>query len=229
MQANVQNPQQSHSLYVALMAHATGLPNRHAASSIPKHESACASRFPHPNPPPEGEGTNESLREFHVNDELFAQMIASQMAGAGALPPGLGLSNAEFSALLARHYPGIKLAMNVEAVIADPRALERDDVLALLLESRAGNDPSERWMAGIVTAACMDHDHLWQDLGLWSREYLSRLMTENFPELAAKNVHDMKWKKFLYKQLCEREGINACRAPSCEYCVDYLKCFGPEE
>ena len=23
-------------------------------------------RFPHPNPPPEGEGTNESLGEFHV-------------------------------------------------------------------------------------------------------------------------------------------------------------------
>jgi len=22
--------------------------------------------FPHPNPPPEGEGANESLREFHV-------------------------------------------------------------------------------------------------------------------------------------------------------------------
>jgi len=65
--------------------------------------------------------------------------------------------------------------------------------------------------------------------GLWSRDHLSRLMTQNFPALAAKNEHDMKWKKFLYKQLCEREGINACRAPSCEYCTDYLKCFGPED
>ncbi|MCX7192634.1 MAG: nitrogen fixation protein NifQ [Proteobacteria bacterium] len=162
-------------------------------------------------------------------DELFAQMITAQMIHIGALPPGLGLSNMEFSALLARHYPGVKLAVNFKAVIADPRALERDDVLALLLEYRAGKDRSEQWMAEIVTTACMDHDHLWQDLGLWSREYLSRLMTENFPKLAAKNTHDMKWKKFLYKQLCEREGINACRAPSCEYCVDYLKCFGPED
>ncbi len=25
-----------------------------------------AARFPHPNPPPEGEGANESLRDFHV-------------------------------------------------------------------------------------------------------------------------------------------------------------------
>lgn len=163
------------------------------------------------------------------NDELFAQMIASQMADVGALPPGLGLNEAEFSALLARHYPGIKLVADCEQNIADPRALERDDVLALLLEHRVGNNMSEQWMAQIVTSACMASDHLWQDLGLWSRDHLSRLMTQNFPSLAAKNVHDMKWKKFLYKQLCEREGINACRAPSCEYCVDYLKCFGPED
>jgi nitrogen fixation protein NifQ len=113
--------------------------------------------------------------------------------------------------------------------LADPRTLERDDVLALLLEHRAYKHMSEEWMAEIVTTACMGGDHLWQDLGLRSREYLSRLMTENFPSLAGKNVHDMKWKKFLYKQLCEKEGINTCRAPTCEYCVDYLTCFGPED
>jgi nitrogen fixation protein NifQ len=163
------------------------------------------------------------------NDVLFAQMIASQIAGVGALPHGLGLNEADFSELLARHFSGVELVIHCEKNIADPRALERDDVLALLLEHRAYNNMSEQWMAEIVTTACMASDHLWQDLGLWSRDYLSRLMTQNFPALAAKNIHDMKWKKFIYKQLCEREGINACRAPSCEYCVDYLKCFGPED
>lgn len=163
------------------------------------------------------------------NDEIFAQMIASQVGGAGALPPGLGLSEKDFSELLAYHFPRVELVIrNVEAV-DDPRALERDDVLGLLLEHRANRNMSEQWMAEIVTSACMARDHLWQDLGLWSRDYLSRLMKQNFPALAAKNVHDMKWKKFLYKQLCEQEGINACRAPSCEYCADYLNCFGPEE
>jgi nitrogen fixation protein NifQ len=163
------------------------------------------------------------------NDELFAQMISSQVDGIGALPPGLGLNEKDFSALLTNHFPGVELEISHAENIADPRALERDDVLGLLLEHRAHRNMSEQWMAEIVTAACMANDHLWQDLGLWSREYLSRLMRQNFPSLAAKNVHDMKWKKFLYKQLCEQEGINACRAPSCEYCTDYLKCFGPEE
>jgi nitrogen fixation protein NifQ len=151
------------------------------------------------------------------------------MGGSGALPPGLGLGEAEFAALLSRHFPGMRLVVRHAQQVTDPRALERDDVLALLLEHRAFRDGSEEWMAEIVTAACMASDHLWRDLGLWSREHLSRLMTQNFPTLAVRNAHDMKWKKFIYKQLCEKEGINACRAPSCEYCVDYLTCFGPEE
>jgi nitrogen fixation protein NifQ len=84
-------------------------------------------------------------------------------------------------------------------------------------------------MAGILVAACLGNDHLWQDLGLWSRRELSELMQRNFPELAARNDRDMKWKKFLYKQLCETEGIYTCRAPSCQECSDYEECFGPEE
>jgi nitrogen fixation protein NifQ len=163
------------------------------------------------------------------NDELYAQMIASQIGGAGALPPGLGLDEKTFSELLAAHFPKVELVIRHSEENTDPRELERDDVLGLLLEHRANRNMSEQWMAEIVTAACMANDHLWQDLGLWSRDYLSRLMTQNFPALAAKNVHDMKWKKFIYKQLCEQEGINACRSPSCEYCADYLNCFGPEE
>ncbi len=209
------------------------------------HTQKSPGQPPLPGPLPHaGEGDKVSLRENHdsglyvelmahaaglPNDELFAQMITGQATRTGALPPGLGLKPAEFSTLLARHYPGIKLAVNFRTIATDPRAIERDDVLALLRDSLTGKDRSEQWMAEIVTTACMASDHLWQDLGLWSRDDLSRLMTENFPFLAAKNIHDMKWKKFLYKQLCEREGINACRAPSCEYCADYLKCFGPEE
>ena len=75
----------------------------------------------------------------------------------------------------------------------------------------------------------MASDHLWQDLGLWSRQDLSALMADNFPALKAKNDRDMKWKKFLYKQLCNQEGIYTCRSPSCEVCADYQACFGPED
>ncbi|MES9842985.1 MAG: nitrogen fixation protein NifQ, partial [Candidatus Thiodiazotropha endolucinida] len=94
--------------------------------------------------------------------------------------------------------------------------------------SRTTHSQSETWMTDIVIAGCLGSDHLWQDLGLWERSDLSRLMLENFRPLAIRNTQDMKWKKFLYKQLCETEGIYTCRAPSCEVCADYAACFGPE-
>lgn len=166
-----------------------------------------------------------------ANDELFAKMIASQALGVGALPVGLGLSPEQFARLLVRHFPDSGPILDLDqARWADAaRMEERQDLLDLLLEHRAGGDESEVWMAAIVTAACMGGDHLWQDLGLWSRKDLTRLMSDNFPALSARNAHDMKWKKFLYKQLCQREGVYVCRAPSCEVCADYAKCFGPED
>jgi nitrogen fixation protein NifQ len=164
------------------------------------------------------------------NDDLFARMLFSQAVGMGALPPGLGLAPSEFAVLMARHFPGFALPVGLAVpAVEAARHDERDELLTLLREHCAGSDDSERWMAEIVTTACMGGDHLWQDLGLWSRVDLSRLMTQNFPALAARNTRDMKWKKFLYKQLCDREGVVVCRSPSCEVCVDYAKCFGPED
>ncbi len=163
------------------------------------------------------------------NDDLLARMLVSQAGGQSALPPGLGLSAQDFRALMSRHFPGFGLpAQLARAPDFGERGVEWDDLLALLLEYRAGDDPSEPWLALIVATACMGGDHLWQDLGLWQRADLSLLMARNFPALTALNTQDMKWKKFLYKQLCNRAEVNACRAPSCEVCVDYAKCFGRE-
>ncbi len=83
-------------------------------------------------------------------------------------------------------------------------------------------------MASVVAAGSMGGNHLWEDLGLRRRPELTELMRRNFPSLAARNVRDMKWKRFLYKQLCEAEGIHACRAPSCEECADYHVCFSSD-
>ncbi|NTV11887.1 MAG: nitrogen fixation protein NifQ, partial [Zoogloea sp.] len=57
------------------------------------------------------------------------------------------------------------------------------------------------------------------------RPALSALLGRHFPALAAKNVHNMRWKKFVYKQLCDRAEVHACRAPSCGQCGEYAACF----
>jgi nitrogen fixation protein NifQ len=147
------------------------------------------------------------------------------------MPQWLGMGEDSFVAMMARHFPATdaySLVM-VRDQIDPQRTEELEDLRKLLMENRSGRSDSELWMVEIVIAGCMGSNHLWQDLGLWQRADLSKLMMDNFEPLALRNNKDMKWKKFLYKQLCEAEGIYVCRSPSCEVCVDYDNCFGSEE
>lgn len=164
-------------------------------------------------------------------EESLARILASWFAGVGVMPNWLGLEADAFQDMMCRHFPGFDTEWMVESrrPLDAGRMPEMEDLRNLLVDNRTGRCESEIWMVDIVVAGCLGSDHLWQDLGLWNRADLSKLMTDNFWPLAKRNVKDMKWKKFLYKQLCETEGIYVCRAPSCEVCADYQACFGPEE
>lgn len=159
------------------------------------------------------------------NRPLLASMIAGQATNHSCLPADLGLGAGRYQDLLDDYFPFFDHA---PADAAGEEIPEWDDLQKLLLDHRAGEWESELWIADIIATACAGRDHLWQDLGLLNRDELSRLMCVNFPELARANTGDMKWKKFLYRQFCSREGIYVCPAPSCGECKDYAKCFGPE-
>jgi nitrogen fixation protein NifQ len=118
----------------------------------------------------------------------------------------------------------------VKAAAMD-RSDEVTDLIALLLDhadTERGTKAERRRVAETIALACLGDNHLWQDMRLGSRAELSALMRHRFPALVEKNRADMKWKKFLYKQLCEREEIFICKSPSCGVCFDYAHCFGPE-
>ena len=164
------------------------------------------------------------------NDGFVAQMLASWMADRGSLPRWMGLSEERFREMLHRHFDHLPIVSGVREDLALPDDMdELEDLRNLLLEFRAGERASELFIVDLVVAGCGSADHLWSDLGLFSRPQLTAMMTVNFPALAARNDKNMKWKKFLYKQLCEREGLYVCRAPSCAVCADYAECFAPEE
>jgi nitrogen fixation protein NifQ len=139
-------------------------------------------------------------------------------------------------ALAARHAAGTAApcaAILSPAIIA--RRAQREDELqdlrALLLEHAAPGLRGDGRLAAVadtVALACLGDNHLWQDLQLESRDELSALMGHWFPALVAKNHADMKWKKFFYRQLCERAALFVCRSPSCAECLDHARCFGPE-
>lgn len=169
--------------------------------------------------------------DLSPNALWLAQIITSWRFGEGVLPDCLGLEADQFENLLKRCFPGADIDRQATSgkVLDFSRMLEREDLEKLLAEFRSSAVAESECIAAIIVAACLGSNHLWQDLGLWSRNELSVLLAHNFPDLAARNTKDMKWKKFLYKQLCEAEGLYLCRAPSCEVCVDYRQCFGPED
>lgn len=166
------------------------------------------------------------------NTEWLCQMLASWSVGLGALPDALGLEREDFSRLQSEFFRSLEIpAWAPSGRQADfSRMLEKDDLIRYIQTRAAYPERAEtRWITSILVAGCLGEDHLWQDLGLCSREDLSSLIAYNFPTIKAANDKDMKWKKFLYKQLCEAEGIYVCRAPSCDVCVDYPRCFGSED
>jgi nitrogen fixation protein NifQ len=165
------------------------------------------------------------------NHQWLACMVSVWCVGKSVLPDYLGLECHDFTALKTHYFADYPLpdAAPSGKQLDFERMLERQDLINLLKNYSRPEVVEIDWIIGLLVAGCLGDDHLWQDLGLWSRSQLTALLHYNFPELAARNTHDMKWKKFLYKQLCEAEGLYLCRAPSCQVCVDYGVCYGSEE
>jgi nitrogen fixation protein NifQ len=167
----------------------------------------------------------------------FAGVIArTHLRPAPYAVPVAGLGEDALARLIASRFPALAPAVAAELLEAqqgsrtpDAQFDEFEDVVALLLEHRSGADESSAWLAHAIATASMASDHLWQDMGLPARKVLNQLLAEHFTTLYLKNVGDMKWKKFFYRQLCERAQVPICRSPSCSTCVDFTYCFGPED
>jgi len=106
---------------------------------------------------------------------------------------------------------------------------EFDDIVELLTDFSYNDSQEMHDIIRFIANACMGNNHLWEDMGLPNRVTLTELMQSLFPALAAKNTSNMKWKKFFYKQLCERAEIFICKSPTCGVCTDYNHCFGSED
>lgn len=109
---------------------------------------------------------------------------------------------------------------------------EIDDLMGLLLDhaDRAAGPKAELYrVAWLIACASLGDGHLWQDLGLPSRDALTMLMRRWFPGLVSLNTGNMRWKKFLYRQLCLKEDILICKSPTCGDCSEHVVCFGQEQ
>jgi nitrogen fixation protein NifQ len=165
----------------------------------------------------------------HVFACVLAVALADQAAVGIALTESLGLTRAETAALFAARFPLRAAPLRLERAPDPIRAMEEDLLRDLLLSQSAGRGEESGWLAAILARRAMRDDHLWQDLGLFNRGELGRLLARHFPALHAGNANNMRWKKFFYRRLCELEGFSLCAAPHCSVCADFASCFGDED
>lgn len=176
----------------------------------------------------QSEPAGESPDDAALDRLLFGRIL--DLAGtAGAVTESLGLSHEALAALIARHAPDRLHLLDTPSGTGGEDAIEEADLRDLLLDHRAGRGVEEEWLAAIVARRSLGPNHLWQDMGFASRHELNALFRRHFPSLVALNASDMKWKKFFYRQLCEREGMAICKSPNCEVCDDVEVCFGEED
>ncbi|MDQ2104267.1 nitrogen fixation protein NifQ [Azospirillum isscasi] len=165
---------------------------------------------------------------------LFARILglAAQHPGV-SITASLGLTRGALAELIRRHAAGFAyLLPTLPANLPDDNgedAIEEEDLRAFLLDHRAAGTAEEEWLAAIVARRTLGPNHLWQDMGFANRRELNAMFRRHFPSLVALNSGDMKWKKFFYRQLCEREGLMLCKSPNCEVCDDFAACFSAED
>jgi nitrogen fixation protein NifQ len=178
-----------------------------------------------------GQGMAHGTEAFtlHVAASLIAIALQEARASGQPVTVHLGLAPWELRALFLDLFPGA--ADMLGDVHGDPGEPAGDEqaLRDILWYHAAGTGTFDRMLAKIIARRCQRPNHLWQDLGLGNRSQLGVLMQRYFPALAARNVLDMKWKKFFYRTMCSSTGFALCTAPVCSECDDFDACFGPED
>lgn len=78
----------------------------------------------------------------------------------------------------------------------------------MLMEYADPADAEALAAADVIARGSLLDGHLWRAMQLESRGELRAMMETHFPELAAGNTRDMRWKKYLYKRLCGWPGFH---------------------
>jgi len=182
-----------------------------------------------------------SALPFNINLEdrhLFACVLsvaAQEISELDRLAASLGLCDDSLSELLSAYFPGVTANdLPRHGSTQLPPAEFNPEVLAILMShvptdvTGGRNQPAE-WLARIIAVRAAQPGHLWIAMGLFERPELTATIRRHLPTLAAANHQGMRWKRYLFKQVCEKNGGVMCKNPNCGDCSDYPLCFAPED
>jgi nitrogen fixation protein NifQ len=167
--------------------------------------------------------------------ESFDRHVLASILALGATEPGpladrVGLSETDLDTLCSLFFPNSRLAGSAEGEIAASIDIDEMDLVRdLLLSNRSSVGDFGQWLAAMVARRALEPNHLWEDLGLRERSELTRLIQRHFAPLAVRNDKNMRWKRFIYRMMCENDGFVMCSTPVCTSCADYNLCYGEEK
>lgn len=172
----------------------------------------------------------------HEDRHVFACLLAVADKEPSPLHQALGLTRYELCKLFTALFPSLDL----ETLFSDQGRKTSSppeinpDLQTLLQTFVAVEDEGcksllANCLAKIMAARAAHPGHLWIAMGLFERPQLSAAIGRHLPLLKAANNQGMRWKRFLFKVLCEQSGGIMCKSPVCGDCSDYALCFAPDE
>lgn len=148
------------------------------------------------------------------------------------LHAALGLTEDDLYQLLDDFFPACDRSLFFSRQ-TQPAPEINTDVLEILLshvpcDTTGGKNRLAEWLARIIAARAAHPGHLWVAMGFFERPQLTAAIRRHLPTLAEANNKGMRWKRYLFKQVCDMNGGVMCKSPTCGDCSDYSLCFAPD-
>ncbi|MEJ2200752.1 MAG: nitrogen fixation protein NifQ, partial [Desulfuromonadaceae bacterium] len=166
---------------------------------------------------------------------LFACLLTVASREQRDIAAALGLPADDLEALLSRCFPACDLQQlsgpkaPPDQAIPASNSEVRDLLLSHVPRDETGTPRQlSRWLALALAARAAQPGHLWVAMGLLQRPELSAAIARRLPSLAAANDKGMRWKRYLFREVCKLNGGLLCKSPNCGVCSDYALCFGSD-
>jgi nitrogen fixation protein NifQ len=180
--------------------------------------------------------SSNPLDKADEDRHLFACLLAVAVQDEHKTCEALGLTDSDLSALLKKFFPCAEpdlLQKHNKAEFLNPPEIN-EEVLGILLEHVPTTlGPYDNLVSvslcHILAARAALPGHLWVAMGLFERPELTAAIRRHLPTLTEANSQNMRWKRYLFKQVCDRNGGTMCKSPNCGVCSDYAICFTDED
>jgi len=173
-----------------------------------------------------GSAAADESFDRHIIGRLILHAAAEAKRLGSSIGGRLGLDQEQLAA--AAQFLHIDVFFDPSAELPFQEDEEEVMIRQILLSNCSGPGEISKWLAHVIARRGMEPNHLWEDLGLAERPDLTKLLLRHFTPLACKNTRNMRWKRFLYRSLCEAEGFSMCPSPTCDACSEFHICYSDD-